>query len=238
MAVVTDLNRDGLEDLVGAGYGSSDLVALLSRADACPTSVSVMPLLPLEDGLSFRYVITYLGVHDVNRDGRLDVVAFEMNAETAEYFTRQAMAGDGPDLGFEPSVDTNDFTDHLSAADLDDDGLVDLVYSQLLPDPGIYVRRGSRLSPDNFGPPQLIQPGPWGDPIVVGDLDGDGGPDFLSRGVVYRRVSRSPLHFEVLATTAMPRVYEPESRVIDLDGDGRRDVVLVDHDGVVLVRGR
>ena len=113
----------------------------------------------------------------------------------------------------------------LAIADIDGDGVPDIVASQSSPDAGfvVFLGRGD----GTFGAGQVTQ-APFADGLVVADFTGDGVPDVVT-GAAYEAASL----FSGLGdggfgpSVTLPATGQPMA-VADFDGDGRRDVLLAD----------
>jgi hypothetical protein len=165
------------------------------------------------------------GLSDVDGDGRLDVVAVNSHTGHVLVFAQTAR---GVFAAAQEVGDTARFGS-VTAADVDDDGDMDLVS-----DGGSHLTVFTQLAPGCFAPPVLLGgPGLTDGPdfVTASDLDGDGRRDLLAannggRGfVAFYQVD--PGTFSPAApfcTTGFDRpMLQPV--VADQDGDGRPDVV-------------
>jgi|GEM_PF-4496644 len=133
----------------------------------------------------------------------------------------------------------------LAAADLDGDGMQDLVFAGAPPDSGdpweqIWTSRGID-HPPWFGPPTLV--GDWTDPnvnlssatnVTACDLDGDGRRDLLFTSGWRDSIQINPFFqdaegFSAGASTSEPNpnwyAYNTRVPVADFDGDGHAEAV-------------
>jgi hypothetical protein len=115
-AQVADLNGDGIMDLVAIDEAGS---ALLMRGERDARFAAPEPLGPLT---SRPYA---LAVHDVDRDGRADIIVGYTSAQPIVFFN------DGPG-GFHavPFGDAKGVAYGFSVADLNSDGLLDIVMAR------------------------------------------------------------------------------------------------------------
>lgn len=232
-----DFNRDGKLDLVVANAG-------FSNNKYSGSTVSI--LLGNGDG-TFQAQKTYstavgplsVAVSDLNRDGRLDLAV----ATAATFGATSILLGNG-DGTFQASVNYVTSKDHnaqahsIIAADVNDDGDVDLVVADNAPNEtgtptGLAVLLGN--GDGTFQPPAIQSPGVIIDPaaapnavsqIAVADIDGDGKLDLIAVGnqlSVQRGNGDGTFAPALLYGTAGGTAVT----VADLDGDGTLDLAIV-----------
>jgi RHS repeat-associated protein len=121
---------------------------------------------------------------------------------------------------------------NLSFLDFDNDKKIDLIHSDTASTYFYATRDGSRLElvdgPTTIG-------AAFHDGLVFADVNGDGMLDaaVVTRDVVRFRTNLGLGRFAAWSDMAHPTVLPPESRLVDLDGDGRSDLVHVEADRVV-----
>jgi hypothetical protein len=212
-----DIDADGDMDLLHEG--SFSLVAILQDRNGRFFQGHVFK----EGGVAFGAMTP--GLSDVDGDGRLDVVAVNGSSGHVLVFAQTARGVFAAPLEV---GDTARFGT-VTAADVDDDGDMDLVS-----DGGSHLTVFTQLAPGSFAPPVLLGgPGLTDGPdfVTASDLDGDGRRDLLAannggRGfVAFYQVD--PGTFSPAApfcTTGFDRpMLQPV--VADQDGDGRPDVI-------------
>jgi hypothetical protein len=161
-----------------------------------------------------------LAVGDINRDGRLDLVA-------ASHFNRvQTYLADSQGRLIDSNMVTPDGYNRAELRDLDGDGYLDLLAVGFQKG-GVEIYKGDGTAKWNFGE-QLIQG--IGRDAAVADLNGDGRPDIIAslarHGVVifYRKPDGS---YEQKAAGFRSATKEFRSlTVADFNHDGRPDVAL------------
>lgn len=187
---VADLDRDGLADLVLINNDSASLEILWQRDPAAPASAPRRDLArnrwepELEDA-RFRKESLVIGQNlfdlvtgDFNGDGRLDLA---FTGEPIPLQVRHGQAdGTWTELTFPTAPAPLKVPDSLVAADVDGDGLTDLVslgqkeIVVFLQKPGVGLVQGERIA--------LSDDTAYG--LGLRDLDGDGRPDihYLASG--------------------------------------------------------
>ena len=204
--VAGDLNRDARADLVCIGYddttGAQILNVLAGRGDGTFRSGTN---LVLSEGA------TDVQLADVNRDGALDVVVLQSNAEIRLGDGTGALSrGGGADLAgvFYPR--------YLRVADLNRDARADLI---------VTANNGelivSLANATGFGPASVVWSGALGE-VEIADIDGDGRADIVATwnsGLVFRGAGDG--------TFAPPEgfAFGGPVAVADVTGDGLLDIV-------------
>src|SRR5262249_38221097 len=129
--------------------------------------------------------------------------------------------------GSVPAAASGMVATHLTPADLDGDGLVDVVASK----PGVSFWR--QVPGGQFTPAASIAAGGT---AVVMDLDGDGQVSIVWLDIAYIRASEFVAPFVLGPPVDLVEPYEGGGTTFaaaaDLDGDGHPDL-LADHDGVL-----
>jgi VCBS repeat protein len=240
--VLADLDENGVKDVViglDAGF-------VVLRADGAG---GLLPPEPHEivDGVA-RYA-DVVSAMDVNLDGHLDILTMGVSSRGHIYF------GDGhgsftQESSFDDSGLQGQSVSELQVEDLNSDGLPDLAMLQssahgneLQIDTqnglGTLARTGLySITPNELG---LGYAGGVG----LGDINGDGRPDVV---VSANRTPAAPDRLWILTQNEqhhldcpqlIPTSEEPDSvKIADLDGDGRKDIVVLhpDHLGYYLQR--
>jgi len=243
-AGVGDVDGDGKPDvLTTAAAGMPHLCGFLNTcAPGAITTNSFAPGVSL-GGNGGAYG---LAICDLDGDGKLDVAAPNVgHFESAEpklmlyrNACERASVTNLIDLGgipLPPAV----WPHHVVAADLDLDGLPDLVAPDFRHDL-VYVLAnvgaGAPLSTNSFGAPLAI-PATRTVFLAVGDLDGDGKPDLAIAGLtgvlqVLLNVSTpgklNGQSFQTAGSFPIPRDggVPVSATLADLDGDGKSDVIV------------
>jgi hypothetical protein len=221
-----DLRGIGILDLVVAEADSQTVGVLLGNGDGTfQTEVEYfVPGPPLT-----------LGVADLNKDGHVDVVVGTTGSSNVNGFI--TLLGDGTGkLGFPISApaDGNNppFVVQMSLADLNHDGLPDIVYADPNGDSGawVFINQGD----GTFKRSQLLIYGfPIGGVFVTGtaagDLNGDGCGDvavLFSAGFAYVYYGDCSGVFQTLNFKTIGLGDNPLNGVIaDVNGDGHPDLV-------------
>jgi hypothetical protein len=161
---------------------------------------------------------------DLDSDGDLDFVVGTYAALTPPYsFDYRVLVNDGSG-GFVvgPQLPVTDAT-AIAFGDFDDDGALDFVTSGGTGAARIFVQS----APLVFTLAAILANDVTAT-VAVGDLDGDGRDDVVSRLRIFRR--NGPLSFDpevVVPDVPFGNVYAFGTRLVDLDGDGDLDLLDV-----------
>jgi hypothetical protein len=225
--VTADFNGDGLPDIATANVYVDTLSVLLGHGDG---TFAVPPAVGIGD-LPFE-----LAAGDFNGDGNADL-AVALGSGTATQVRLLLGDGAGKFAQQSPFVPMA-WVNHLAAGHLDGDGLHDLV---------VTGGAGSSGSLDALlGQPDgtLLDVGTTSvagaDAVATGDLDADGRADLAVTDFYGRRVTLLaglgdgifvPTSEHIVAGLPMG------TAIVDLDGDGRQDVLTLSSAGITLLKG-
>ncbi|MFO1161401.1 MAG: cadherin-like domain-containing protein [Reyranellaceae bacterium] len=220
-----DLNGDGLQDLVLDNRGAQSLSILLATGNGNFVQSASVPT-----GLGSNGVV----IADVNGDTKPDLVATSPGTNALLVFQGR---GDGT-FQSPSSYSTGAFPNTAAAADLNGDGKIDLVSANYM-GASVSVLLGNgdgtfkaqtayaALGPNTFA-------------VAVGDLNGDGRPDLVASNYSGSGDSLSVLlgngdgtfQEQVAYNTGL---WPTAVSVVDVDGDGKRDLVAANYNGNVSV---
>jgi hypothetical protein len=211
-----DLDGDGKSDLIMSNQKTAGSVAIYHN-----TGTTLEHIMYLANDLPWTPNRTQ--IHDLDGDGRADVIF------TIEYgvviYPNTSVPGHisfGPYLVCARVGYTT--YHHVEVGDLDADGKPDLVASINTSTPGNISFKA---------PPAYVQfANPYG--IAVGDLDGDGRADVAVTGELIAGDSRNVfmLSTSTVADLSLSSPFTIDNntsaaiRIEDLDGDGKRDIVV------------
>ncbi|HEY6151210.1 MAG TPA: VCBS repeat-containing protein, partial [Gaiellaceae bacterium] len=186
-----------------------------------------------------NYVDTPAALADVNGDG-LD----EIFTEEQDWYLHGYSATGTVLAGWPAMCDGGQELHTPAIADLDGDGIPEIVSASGSTTPGVYLcayhRDGTSVAgfpvllDDSYGPPDTFP--------VIGDVDGDGAPEI----VVITRAANNPVIVKVLSAggavertmTAVGTVpYGSAPALGDLDGDGVPEIVVQTDDALNVWKG-
>ncbi|MSP60931.1 MAG: VCBS repeat-containing protein [Myxococcales bacterium] len=212
---IGDFDGNGKPDIAAISPNNS-YVSVLYNTGAGKFGAPISYNTPASNG--------FLVVGDFTGDGKIDIVT-----STGAQVSVLVNGGQGV---FNAPVITNATSGGLSAADLDGDGMSDLVAANAGGDVKVFVLRsvgaGKFANAVSYGVKNNVTS------TAVGDLDGDGKPDVaatLGANPGYHQVAvllnsgngtlKAPT-YGCLVTSNVP----PTPKIADIDGDGRADVVV------------
>jgi hypothetical protein len=178
-----------------------------------------------------------LVVADVNGDGLPDVVSGRTlhqpaaPGESGSLYTALHNAGAAGGFAAETKVAAGVEPLYLASADLDGDGLPDVVSADF-DGAALHVFLNSVAQPGQWAMP-LVLPAAGASQVAIGDLNGDGKPDLVAADFavdVFLQDPASPGHF--LAPTGLNAGGANWVAIGDLNHDGLPDVVVTDATGV------
>ena len=208
---VTDLNHDGIPDIVMATYGG--VAVLLGKG----SGVLATPF------YASHNLTTSLAIADFNGDGELDIVANIVTNGSQLIF----LAGKGngtfrpPQLLSNPCVDCS-----VAAADFDADGNMDLAVASTS---SFFVLLGNGNGTFRSGP--VAFPLGFGVWVTTGDINGDNLPDAVAvdfAGTVNVYIGKGDGTFKETQYTSKKSGFQ--AVLADLNHDGKPDLVTQDRD--------
>jgi len=168
--VVGDFNKDGAPD-VAVVRNDRRVEVLLGQKDAqgIPTGAFGPPVVVSQTSVEPTYGVA----GDFNGDGNLDIAVVNSEFRVAPI---TVLLGNG-DGTFQPkrSLFGGNFVDAIASADLNGDGVPDLITSSFTSNMRVYAGNGD----GTFGPEASYVGGRFGEFMTTADLNGDGLPDVI-----------------------------------------------------------
>jgi hypothetical protein len=232
-----DLDGDGRPDLASANIGDQTVSILknIGAAGVIDTN-TFAPQFVLPTG-SQPHDLTF---GDLDGDGKPDLAVNNYSSPFVSLFRNVSVTGVLDTNSFEGRVDLPAplYCNSVVMGDMDADGKLDLLIGTAIGNNEVSVFRNvstsGSLTTNSFAPHLDFPAAGWVDTVAVGDLNGDGKLDVLAVNQMNSTVSI----FENVGTGSFssnslaPRVdYVSGSNpysvsVVDLDGDGRPDVLF------------
>ena len=237
-----DLDGDGKPDLVVADGNLEAPKVSVFRNNSSPGSVALDPSLdftfPGDDADEDIQIPQGLAIGDLDGDGKLDL-AVSHNPDDVSVFRNTSSPGE---LAFEAKVDftLGDASSHLRLGDLDGDGKLDLVAEDLRDDVVSVLRNTSTSGALSFEAKADFSVGNAPVAVEIGDLDGDGKLDLVAASfnddkvsVLHNTSSAGNLSFAPKVELGFA-TFPFDLAILDVDGDGKPDLAVVDADQAVL----
>ena len=222
-----DIDGDGKVDVVTADNNkiidftnnTSHGTVSVSRNVSGVTSLSFEPPVSFNTGDYSRSVL----VADIDGDGKPDVATANQGDNSVSVFLNNSTLGN-IDLSLQQTLALSGNGEQITMGDIDGDGNIDLIVSNLTGTPLVSVfRNTSSRGLISFALPVTIATGgPLG--ISVGDIDGDGKPDLAVANYNTGYVS-------VLKNTSSPGNISFAQRIDFSAGNSLVDVKIGDVDG-------
>lgn len=224
---IADLDGDGKPEVITL----NDKISIYENTSTKACSLTFLPDI-LDDNTRFQRF--YLG--DVNNDGKIDIVAPDVGPNLRIYLNNSKRGS----ISFDPYTRVVLPIDEMYStswgyelADLDNDGLIDLIVSGSNGTKRICVFRNTTVPGSNtltFAPPFYRGIAADAGHIVARDFDGDGKTDLISLQYKYMLLLRNTsttgnINFEptVSIATDFPAQFVDSG---DFNGDGKPDLAI------------
>lgn len=238
-SIAVDVDGDGKLDLVTSNLGDNTVSVLRNLGIPgflTPASFDTQVTFPVGSGT------TGIAAGDIDGDGKSDLITANFNVSTISVLRNTSVSGtiNASSLAPEVEFSTGATPAYVSVADLNRDGKLDIIVANQSGSSVSIFRNTSTPGNIAFDPhvDLLVTGGPLS--VAVADLDGDGLPEIVSTDIngttisVLRNISNaSSLVFEskidFFSGTGPINV-----SIADVDGDGKRDIVVANQNGNTL----
>jgi len=236
--IAADLNGDGRLDLVTANFNGDSIAVLLNMS----MPVSPLPMFAPQQNFVAGTRLAAIAAADINGDGRLDLVVVDNQASTVAVLLNTTPPGASA-ISFAPlqsyAVEANPSA--LAIADLNGDGKADLVVTS--PGSGMVSVLFNTTAPGapvaDFASRQSFAAGADVQALALADLDGDGRLDVVvsntnanSLSVLLNTTAPGATSAGFMAVQTFVLSHPPgDVTAVDLNGDGRPDIVVTSPGG-------
>jgi hypothetical protein len=235
---LVDINRDGLLDMVGAGFNTASVSVFLQRSAGVFAPAASYPVDTGTDDMA-------LG--DVNNDGLVDIVQMRGQNRGTPQFSVLAQKADATFAAAKyydlpPPFVTTGVLGNLAVGDINEDGLADVVVSVTANKPLARMitfyqdAQGELKAGVPLASPEL--PGP----TQISDLNADGRNDIvvvnreLNTVTVYYGQPRKEALVGWLYKVPFTADHPDALAVGDIDGDGDSDIVMATSRGLIFMK--
>jgi hypothetical protein len=178
---ISDLDNDGKPDLISSNF--SDNSISIFRNTSVGGSFSLGQRTDYAAGSNPSFVTTA----DLDGDGKMDIILSNYSSNTISFFKNNSSAGS---ISFSPKEDYALGTSNIAIADLNGDGLPDLVTGRGLTGiASILQNTYGGAGSFSFGPNIDFTTGTYDTYVASGDLDGDGKPELVVANTIENNVS-------------------------------------------------
>jgi gliding motility-associated-like protein len=235
---IRDLNKDGKPEIIATNSFNDVFYIYINTSASGNLSFSSTPLkmsIKLAEGESLTTYET--DVQDFDGDNLPDIIINQF--QTNNFYILKNQSAGSVSFGTAQKFTLTGALNRLVSADLNNDGLLDAVFTNTLNDNAYVLINQSTTSAFAFSAPIVLTTSfePWG--VEVGDIDGDSDIDIL----INNRNRPVPVTAQLLinvfrnnggATPTFTRSDIPLStpgrniRIGDLDGDSKPDIAITE----------
>jgi hypothetical protein len=220
-----DVNGDGLPDLIVADAGQNQVLILTNYGNGTfhigqnNVKVGAFP--------------TAVVATDVNNDGKIDIICTDENANSLTVMTNNGIGN----FTISQTLQTGPGPTWVIAADINKDGAPDLISANWLspsPSLSVFTNNGSGI----FGSAATyFIPGTIGaDSVAAADINNDGNIDLIAAGPGgFTVLTNNGNGFFVTNYTVLVSNELRSIQAVDVNGDGKPDVVAVSYSNSVVV---
>ena len=234
--LVADIDGDGKPDLIS--YNSTNTISVFKNTSSGNT---VSFAARMDFSALASVTLGNMATGDINGDGKMDVILGTSSGISV--FINTSTVGN---ISFAPRVDFSEpAVTSLSIADIDKDGLSDIVFCNVVTELGI-LRNTTSGGVVSFAPVvSFTTDGPEGSgrggSVVTGDLNGDGLADIVVTNGSYFSISlfpntSTPGNISLGSKVDVATGDDPfDLTIADFDGDGKKDIAVATMDQTITI---
>ena len=217
---VADMDNDGDMDIVSASY-SDNTIAWYENDGAANPSWTAADIATSANGANWVFVA------DMDNDGDMDIISSSQNDDAIAWYENNGSSN--PSWTSSDIATSADGANCVFAADMDNDGDMDILSSSYLDDAIAWYENDGNADP-SFTAADIATSADGATSVFAADMDGDGDMDIISSSqyddaIAWYRNDGAADPSWTAADIATSAEYANSVFVADMDNDGNMDIV-------------